>query len=102
LHRSLTRDNLTRPEVIPVYAIWKINGGIDRCMVNDVLLIRSTCFGCYEELVAKHELLVETESHLILWELVPHRSDDRGSFFSCMFKCRVEIVSLRVSLMDSI
>ena len=71
-------------------------------MINKVLLSGSTRLRRHEELVAKHELLIEAKCHFILRELIPHRSDNRGTFLSCMLKSRVEVVSLCVSLVDRI
>lgn len=55
-----------------------------------------------QEFVAKHELFVETESVLILREFIPHRSEDRGTFFCCMLEGCVEVVSLGISLVNCV
>jgi hypothetical protein len=47
-------------------------------------------------------LLIKRESCRILREFIPHWSDDWGAFFSCMLKSRVKVVSLSVSLVNSI
>lgn len=56
------------------------------------------CLGCDQELVAKHELLEQSLSHVVLRELVEHRSKYRGAFLVRNFKSSIKVVCLRVSL----
>jgi hypothetical protein len=69
-------------------------------VVNNVFGRRLSNLGCDQEFVTEHELFVEAESVLVLRELIPHRSDDRGSFFGCVLEGGIQVMSLRVSLVD--
>ena len=102
LQNCRTCNVLPRPVVVPVNAVLQVYRRINSRVINQILLCWCTCLGHYKELVAKHELLIQRESCRILRELIPHRSDNWGAFFSCMLESRVKVVSLSVSLMNSI
>ena len=63
---------------------------------------RCLCFWRDQELVSKHELLEEPLGHFVLRELVEHGSKHRGALLVRDFESRVEVVGLRVSLVDSV
>ena len=95
-------DWLPGPVIIPVDSIWQVHWGVHGGVVNKVLLCGSACLRGHQELIAEHELLVEGEGHLVLRELVPHGSDDWGALLGSVLESRVEVVSLRVSLVNRI
>jgi len=72
-------DPLARPVVVPECAVWKIDLGVDRGVVLDMLKVWSCSLWNYKERLSKHELLIKRESHRVLGELVPHGSDDWNS-----------------------
>jgi hypothetical protein len=63
---------------------------------------RCLCLWRDQEIVSKHELLEESLGHVILRELVEHGSKNRGALLVRDFESRVEVVGLRVSLVDSV
>ena len=63
---------------------------------------RCLCLWRDQEIVSKHELLEESLGHVILRELVEHGSKNRGALLVRDFESRVEVVDLRVSLVDSV
>jgi hypothetical protein len=63
---------------------------------------RCLCLWRDQKIVSKHKLLEESLGHVILRELVEHGSKNWGALLVRNFESRVEVVGLRVSLVDRV
>ena len=87
-------------DVVPLASRWQVDRDVGRGSSDGVLDVWVADLGGDEDVVAEHELMVQVESQLILWELVPHRTNDGDTSLRGLKEGVVEIVGLSISLLD--